>query len=259
MSRTINTTLLDQETPSLRCKRRQRDGPWLKKPPHTLPGMPDPQICWWNSLSRFRATLSPMLLNRGQLPHSGVLSPTHAYSGSEESHPVVSNSFATPCAFTLKLTVWEWKTQIPTQSSSSTTSGPRWPNGKALDQLVVHHVGEALPNSPLQRRETPMAEGGQHTKSGNIVSTFCHLRELTAKVEVQEERKWNPLPSNKKAVGYSNKKHGIQCCKPKNLTGVPKPGAEDRCWVWGVQVVEYGPSGWHVLLFCPEYQYFPGC
>lgn len=65
-----------------------------KKPPHTLPGMPDPPRYADGTLSQdSEQTLSPMLLNRGQLPHSGVLgAPPMLIVGVSESHPVVSNS-----------------------------------------------------------------------------------------------------------------------------------------------------------------------
>lgn len=122
--------------------------------------------------------------------------------GVSESHPVVSNSLLAPCAFTpLKLTVWEWKTQIPTQSSSSTTSGPRWPRKASWTWLAVHHVGEALHPRLLQRNTH--GRRCRHESQEHCLH-LCHLWEgHDSQVEVQEERKWNPLPSNKKAVGYS--------------------------------------------------------
>ena len=94
MSRTINTTLFQLWNTFLKVQEKTETGHG-KKPPHTLPGMPDPPGCAdGNSLSQgSEQTLSPVLLKRGQLLHSGVLgNPPILIVGVSESRPVVSNS-----------------------------------------------------------------------------------------------------------------------------------------------------------------------
>ena len=117
-----------------------------------------------------------------------------------------------------ELAMWERKTQIPTQSSSGATSGPRRLPKASLDLSGCSPCGRGSPTLASYRRETPMAEGGQQRVRNIVCTSAASERAAVHKVEVQEERKWNPPPSNTKALGYSlNKKHDSQT-KPWKFT-----------------------------------------
>lgn len=150
--------------------------------------MPDPsrtQRRWWE---------------RAQGP-----GPTFLPSATKERTTLPSRVLGTPpVCHPLKPAMWEWKTQIPAQSWASTISGPRPLPKASLDLAACSITWERLSHTPLFQKGNPRQNMTAEHQGRSLSGPLPPQRgPWIAKEESKNPRKWDPLPRDKKALGYS--------------------------------------------------------